>query len=104
MVLNPRHYRIAGRRVSRIRHRRLASGFAFGPRFKIGVARDLLLAAVTGALTQPFVRVCHPSSQAPDTTEISSERLAHRRAAIRSNGVAAFSITAFTRRQGVGTL
>ncbi len=75
-------------------------------RFATAIApnRSRLLAAVTAALTLPFVRLCHASSQAPDTTETGSERLAHRRAAIRSNGAAAFSTTAFTGRQGVGTL
>ena len=53
------------------------------------------------ALALPFW-MRHPFSQAPGTTETASERLAHRCAAMCSNGVAAFSITAFTLRQGVG--
>jgi hypothetical protein len=38
----------AGRRVSRRGHERLTSGFAFGPRLKTEVSRDLLNLAFAG--------------------------------------------------------
>ena len=59
---------------------------------------------LSGELIPSCLRPLGFESRQVEKTISDSERLAHRRAAIRSNGVAAFSITEFARRQGVGTL
>jgi hypothetical protein len=70
MVVNPRHHRIAGRRVSCIGHRRLASGFASGAEVEdrgfsglfLGTCSPLAYAALyrvaprTRPVTSPFNR------------------------------------------------